>query len=115
MQAIDTLIVNARGLNPSSSYSYFPSYEIMLDELRDYRFYAEDMVHPSSQAVNYIWERFVGTYMSVDTQSEMRGLHQLWCDRHHRFLHPDSEQAVAFAECIKNRLEGLKKQYQWLE
>ena len=115
MQAIDTLIVNARGLNPSSSYSYFPSYEIMLDELRDYRFYAEDMVHPSSQAVNYIWERFVGTYMSVETQSEMRELHQLWCDRHHRFLHPDSEQAVAFAECIKNRLQGLKKQYQWLE
>ncbi|MBO8471811.1 MAG: GSCFA domain-containing protein, partial [Bacteroidetes bacterium] len=37
---------------------YFPAYEIMMDELRDYRFYAEDMVHPSAQAVNYIWERF---------------------------------------------------------
>ena len=37
---------------------YFPSYEIMMDELRDYRFYAEDMLHPSSQAVDYIWERF---------------------------------------------------------
>ena len=59
LQAIDTLIVDARGLNPSSSYSYFPSYEIMLDELRDYRFYAEDMVHPSQVAVDYIWERFV--------------------------------------------------------
>ena len=115
LQAIDTLIVNARGLNPSSSYSYFPSYEIMLDELRDYRFYAEDMVHPSQVAVDYIWQRFVETYMTVDTQSEMRTLHQLWRDRHHRFLHPESEEAIAFAEHLKERSQGLKKQYSWLE
>lgn len=115
LQAIDTLIVNARGLNPSSSYSYFPSYEIMLDELRDYRFYAEDMVHPSQVAVDYIWQRFVETYMTVDTQSEMRTLHQLWRDRHHRFLHPESEEAIAFAERLKERSQGLKKQYSWLE
>ena len=115
LQAIDTLIVNARGLNPSSSYSYFPSYEIMLDELRDYRFYAEDMVHPSQVAVDYIWQRFVETYMTVDTQSEMRTLHQLWRDRHHRFLHPESEEAIAFAEHLKERSQGMKKQYPWLE
>ena len=115
LQAIDTLIVNARGLNPSSIYSYFPSYEIMLDELRDYRFYAEDMVHPSQVAVDYIWQRFVETYMTVDTQSEMRTLHQLWRDRHHRFLHPESEEAIAFAEHLKERSQGLKKQYPWLE
>ena len=115
LQAIDTLIVNARGLNPSSSYSYFPSYEIMLDELRDYRFYAEDMVHPSQVAVDYIWQRFVETYMTVDTQSEMRTLHQFWRDRNHRFLHPESEEAVAFALRIENRLQSLKKQYPWLE
>ena len=115
LQAIDTLIVNARGLNPSSSYSYFPSYEIMLDELRDYRFYAEDMVHPSQVAVDYIWQRFVETYMTVDTQSEMRTLHQFWRDRNHRFLHPESEEAVALALRIENRLQSLKKQYPWLE
>jgi hypothetical protein len=115
MQAIDTLIVNARGLNPSSSYSYFPSYEIMLDELRDYRFYAEDMVHPSSVAVDYIWQRFVETYMTGDTQSEMRTLHQLWRDCHHRFLHPGAEESIAFAERIEKRFQDLKKQYPWLE
>ena len=114
LQAIDTLIVNARGLNPSSSYSYFPSYEIMLDELRDYRFYAEDMVHPSQVAVDYIWQRFVETYMTVDTQSEMRTLHQLWRDRHHRFLHPESEEAQTFAERIASRVQNLKEQYPWL-
>ena len=114
LQAIDTLIVNARGLNPSSSYSYFPSYEIMLDELRDYRFYAEDMVHPSQVAVDYIWQRFVETYMTVDTQSEMRTLYQLWRDRHHRFLHPESEEAQTFAERIASRVQNLKEQYPWL-
>jgi hypothetical protein len=95
--------------------SYFPSYEIMMDELRDYRFYAEDMVHPSQVAVDYIWQRFVETYMTVDTQSEMRTLHQLWRDRHHRFLHPESEEAIAFAERLKERSRGLKQQYPWLE
>ena len=114
LQAIDTLIVNARGLNPSSSYSYFPSYEIMLDELRDYRFYAEDMVHPSQVAVDYIWQRFVETYMTVDTQGEMRTLYQLWRDRHHRFLHPESEEAQTFAERIASRVQNLKEQYPWL-
>ena len=114
LQAIDTLIVNARGLNPSSSYSYFPSYEIMLDGLRDYRFYAEDMVHPSQVAVDYIWQRFVETYMTVDTQGEMRTLYQLWRDRHHRFLHPESEEAQTFAERIASRVQNLKEQYPWL-
>ena len=109
LQAIDCLASN------SSAVSCFPSYEIMLDELRDYRFYAEDMVHPSQVAVEYIWERFVDVYMTADTQNEMRTLHQFWRDRHHRFLHPDTEEAIAFAQRTENRLQSLKKQYPWLE
>ena len=109
LQAIDCLVSN------SAVVSYFPSYELMLDELRDYRFYAEDMVHPSQVAVDYIWERFVEAYMTVDTQNEMRVLHQFWRDRHHRFLHPDTAEAIAFAQRIENRLQSLKKQYPWLE
>ena len=109
LQAIDCLASN------SAVVSYFPSYEIMLDELRDYRFYAEDMVHPSQVAVDYIWERFVEAYMTVETQNEMRVLHQFWRDRHHRFLHPDTAEAIAFAQRIENRLQSLKKQYPWLE
>ena len=115
MQAIDVLIANARDLNPTSTYSYFPSYEIMLDELRDYRFYAEDMVHPSQVAVDYIWRRFVDTYMTADTQNEMRTLHQLWCDRHHKLLHPDSYEAKMFAAKTEQRTQELKKQYPWID
>ena len=109
LQAVDCLTAN------NAMVSYFPSYEIMLDELRDYRFYAEDMVHPSRLAVDYIWQRFVDTYMTADTQNEMRSLHQLWRDRHHRFLHPETEEAKAFAERIEQKLHDLQQRYAWLK
>ena len=86
----------------------------MLDELRDYRFYAEDMVHPSAVAVEYIWQRFVDTYMNADTRSEMRVLHQLWRDRHHRCMHPNSIEEEQFAQHIKTRLQELQPRYPWL-
>ena len=117
LQAVDRLISMSLSYNLSTETlhcSYFPSYEIMLDELRDYRFYAEDMVHPSAVAVDYIWQHFVETYMTTDTQQEMRVLHQLWRDRHHRFLHPDSPEAEQFAEHIKTRLQQLQPRYPWL-
>ena len=117
LQAVDRLISMSLSYNLSTETlhcSYFPSYEIMLDELRDYRFYAEDMVHPSAVAVDYIWQRFVETYMTTGTQQEMRILHQLWRDRHHRLLHPDSPEAEQFAEHIKTRLQALQPRYPWL-
>ena len=112
LQAIDRL--TAQPLT-AQQVSYFPSYEIMLDELRDYRFYAEDMVHPSPVAVEHIWQRFVDTYFSAHTQNEMRTLHQLWRDRHHRFLHPESPEAQLFAERTKTRLQELQPRYPWIE
>lgn len=113
LQAIDNLI-SSLSLQ-ASKLDYFPSYEIMMDELRDYRFYAEDLVHPSKMAVDYIWERFVDTYMTVDTKNEMRILYQLWLDRHHRFMHPETAEAKAFAERIEKRKNELKSQYHWLK
>lgn len=67
--------------------SYFPSYEILLDELRDYRFFADDLVHPSSLAVNYIWERFAATFCSPQTQNEMVLEHKRWKQSQHIPLH----------------------------
>ncbi len=69
------------------SVQYFDSYEILLDELRDYRFYADDLVHPSSLAVNYIWERFVDTFCTPQTRNEMTLQHKRWKFDHHRPLH----------------------------
>ena len=70
-----------------SVVSYFPSYEMMLDELRDYRFYADDLVHPSSLAVNYIWERFVECFCTNQTKNELVLQHKRWKHEHHRLLH----------------------------
>ena len=66
---------------------YFPSYEILLDELRDYRFYADDLVHPSSLAVQYIWERFVDTLCTNQTKNELVLQHKRWKHEHHLPLH----------------------------
>jgi len=66
---------------------YFPSYEIMLDELRDYRFYADDLVHPSSLAVTYIWERFVDTFCTPQMRNELILQHKRWKHEQHIPLH----------------------------
>ena len=102
-------------LTKQTECSYFPAYEIMLDELRDYRYYAEDMVHPSSMAVEYIWQRLVETYMTADTQAEMKTLHQLWRDEHHRFIHPDSMEAKRFLERLGQKKHELQEDYPWIE
>ena len=95
--------------------SYFPSYEIMMDELRDYRFYAEDMVHPSAVAVEYIWQRFVENYINKDTQTEMRVLNQLWRDNQHRMLHPETDEARTFLQRLAERKAQLQQRYPWIE
>ena len=66
---------------------YFDAFEILLDELRDYRFYADDLVHPSSMAVQYIWERFVDTFCTNQTKNELVLQHKRWKHEHHIPLH----------------------------
>lgn len=66
--------------------TYFPAYEIVLDELRDYRFYADDLVHPSEAAVEYIWERWCDTYVAADTREQMQQRHKEWLRGQHRKL-----------------------------
>lgn len=88
LQAVDCLCsVSATVRTLSATRSYFPSYEIMLDELRDYRFYADDLVHPSSMAVAYIWERFVDTFCTPQTKNELILQHKRWKHEHHIPLH----------------------------
>ncbi len=85
LQAVEQLVLHSY---PSpATRRYFPSYEIMLDELRDYRFYADDLVHPSSLAVNYIWERFVDTFCTPQTKNELVLQHKRWKHEHHLPLH----------------------------
>ena len=87
LQAVEQLRNTEYRLQNTDRISYFPSYEIMLDELRDYRFYADDLVHPSSLAVNYIWERFVDTFCTNQTKNELVLQHKRWKHEHHISLH----------------------------
>ena len=84
LQAIEELTLTFR---EGKGIGYFPSYEIVLDELRDYRFYADDLVHPSSLAVNYIWERFVDCFCTPQTKNELVLQHKRWKHEHHIPLH----------------------------
>ena len=66
---------------------YFPAYEIVLDELRDYRFYAEDMVHPTAQAADYIWERFLDFAVPAEYRSRIAEAEKAWRASQHRPMH----------------------------
>ncbi len=86
--AIEALLQHSLPLKgESEGATYFPAYEIVLDELRDYRFFAEDMVHPSAVAVDYIWERFGDTFFSAATRETMRLRLKEYKHAQHRPLH----------------------------
>jgi hypothetical protein len=89
--------------------SYFPAYEIMMDELRDYRFYAEDMIHPSPLAVRHIWERFCETRMSGDTRSLIAEIGGLNKALNHRVLNNKSEEYKIFLKQTLLKIERLKE------
>jgi len=93
---------------------YFPAYEILLDELRDYRFYAPDMLHPSDVAVDYIWSRFSETYFSDRTLLLKKKLEQLVADRAHRPFQPDSVEFKKFAEHTEKRKVEILHDYPFL-
>lgn len=98
-----------------SQVHYFPAYEIQLDELRDYRFYSADMLHPSEVAVNYIWERFSETYLSKETIIIKKKMEQLRADLQHRPMFPDTEEFKAFMKNTEKRKEKLLNEYPFLE
>ncbi len=75
---------------------YFPAYEIMMDELRDYRFYASDLLHPNEMAINYLWERFSESRISPQTQEEMNLVERLISAINHRPFNPESESYRKF-------------------
>lgn len=94
---------------------YFTAYEIQMDELRDYRFYAADMLHPSDVAVDYIWKRFSETYFDDITQKIRKEMEQLHSDLSHRPLYPDSEEFLLFQNSVEKRKLKISKEYPFLK
>lgn len=88
---------------------YFPSYELMMDELRDYRFYAEDMIHPNRLAVNYIWEKFQNAWISHESEHIMTEIDTIQKGLAHKPFNPNSEQHQQFIANLHAKIEKLQQ------
>ncbi|HQW11352.1 MAG TPA: GSCFA domain-containing protein [Saprospiraceae bacterium] len=90
---------------------YFPAYELMIDELRDYRYYARDLVHPNDLAVDYILQKFINSYFSnqeIEILTEIEQYNKL---KAHRILFPESEQALDHIDRVEATYIGLREKY----
>jgi len=109
--AVEKILGNPRDILGKPRIAYFPAYEIINDELRDYRFYKEDMLHPSQQAVDYVWERLVETYFS----DEAKVFLEEWCPvkqaLNHKPFDPESDEYRRFQEQTRLRLKALQEKY----
>ena len=91
--------------------TYFPAYEIINDELRDYRFYAEDMLHPSSQAVEYIWQRLSEVYLSDAAKQFIKEWQPLKAALNHKPFNPESQEYRIFMDKTMLKIAELQKKY----
>ena len=90
---------------------YFPSFEIMMDELRDYRFYAEDMLHPNKTAIKIIWEKFSDVWIASETDSLQKEIASIQSGMLHRPFNPQSKEHLQFSENLQKKIISLKQQY----
>jgi len=95
-----------RQLRDAGECDYFPAYELVNDDLRDYRFYKEDLAHPNEQALLYVWQKFGETYFADDTQALNKEIEKIIQAQNHRILFPESEAGLAF----KQKVEKMKKE-----
>ncbi|HEY9220971.1 MAG TPA: GSCFA domain-containing protein [Lutibacter sp.] len=91
------------------SGKYFPSYEIMMDDLRDYRFYSIDMIHPNETAVDYIWEQFKQVWLAENTASIMKEVEAIQKGLAHKPFNPNSEQHKIFLADLEQKIFVLEK------
>ena len=94
---------------------YFPSYELIIDDLRDYRFYAEDLVHPNYQATQYVWEKFVEACICESTQKDMEEINKIVHAKNHRSLHPSSRGHHQFLDKMLEKTRELQQRLGYLD
>jgi len=102
-------------INSENNTYYFPSYEIVMDELREYRFYKEDMLHPNTTAINYIWEKFVSSWFSREAQDTMQEVETIQRGISHRPFNEKSEQHQQFLRKLDLKKESLLLRFPFLK
>ncbi|MBT8283154.1 MAG: GSCFA domain-containing protein [Muriicola sp.] len=94
---------------------YFPAYEIMMDELRDYRFYASDMIHPNETAIDYIWERFIEVWVRADALPIMEKVNEIQKGLGHTPFNPSSTEHRNFTKALEQKIAYLQNAYPFME
>ena len=108
IQAVHQVVDKFEGLY------YFPAYELVIDDLRDYRFYAEDMVHPNYAATNYVWEKFVQACLEPKDLPLMKELHSIYMATKHKPFNETSSAHQQFIKTNKEKILHLKENYPYL-
>jgi hypothetical protein len=90
---------------------YFPAYEMVMDDLRDYRFFADDMLHPTHQAISYVWGKLSKAFFPAETQSILRELDEITSAINHRPRNPQSEAHQKFKESYQAKMNTMKEKY----
>ncbi|MGR7812269.1 GSCFA domain-containing protein [Lacinutrix undariae] len=106
-----TAIHKVLKVKKSQNSHYFPSYEIMLDELRDYRFYKADMLHPNEVAVSYIWEKFTSVWLAKETLKTLETVENIQKGLLHRPFNSNSEAHQKFLKNLKEKQKKLQLQF----
>lgn len=94
---------------------YFPAYELVIDDLRDYRFYKEDLVHPNETAVNYVWEHFVNSCVHPNSQQLLKTIQEFNRARQHRPFNPESPQHQQFLRTYAAKVAALQQEHPYLQ
>jgi hypothetical protein len=94
---------------------YFPSYEIVMDELRDYRFYKEDLIHPNEQAVKYIWNKLKTAFFSHQTLQLAEKIEHIRNEEKHQSLYENSQEFATFKQRLTEKKARLKREFPFLE
>lgn len=102
-------------VNTQEGVYYFPAYEIMMDELRDYRFYKSDMLHPNEVAVDYIWDRFSKAVFVPDALKLMQKIDKIQKGIAHQSFHPDGEAHKMFLTKLKIQAKNLQEEFPFMK
>ena len=109
-----TLHLAVQQLTQLSDTFYFPAYELVMDDLRDYRFYAEDMVHPNYAATNYVWKKFIAACVDEPSQELMKEINSINAAKSHKAFNPASEQHKKFLQVNLERVKKLQQQFPYI-
>lgn len=104
-----------RCCSKENAVAYFPSYEIQMDVLRDYRFYASDLLHPSEEAIDFIWQKFSKYLFCAEALELMERVLKLSRAQKHRLLNSESELGAEFLQKVNEEIEQLKQVYPYIQ